>query len=39
MGFAVLIFVVVEVALVVFIVKYRNRGRPVEAEDRRYGAT
>ena len=27
-----LIFVVVEVALVVFIVKYRNRGRPVEAE-------
>jgi len=27
-----LIFVVVEVALVFFIVKYRNRGRPVDAE-------
>jgi cytochrome c oxidase subunit II len=32
MGFAVLIFLVVEVALVLFIVKYRNRGRPVDAE-------
>ena len=32
MGFAVFIFVVVEFALVLFIVKYRNRGRPFDAE-------
>src|SRR5262245_55404570 len=31
-GFAAFIFVVVEVALVLFIVKYRNRGRPKDAE-------
>jgi cytochrome c oxidase subunit 2 len=32
MGFSVLIFVIVEVALVLFIVRYRNRGRPREVE-------
>jgi cytochrome c oxidase subunit 2 len=32
MGFAAFIFVVVEVALVLFIVRYRNRGRPRDVE-------
>jgi cytochrome c oxidase subunit II len=32
MGFAVLIFLIVEVALVVFIVRYRNRGRSRDVE-------